>query len=522
MNAVKKIVFVVIFAVFYMMGLSNTSHGALLLFKGKGFFLMNMKLDISNQLVNTGGTGQPLLTSTSFLKLDLYPTYEDKQFKSEMKIKINPYATGNDYLIAEGFNFIYNTDSANIALFVNRYGFRFQDPMFTGIDQALWENSRYSYDKPVYFSFNNSVKTPAFYEGEKVDDRFLKMGYGLTGLYLGGKGDLSYEIAAYLNKWQTSSHIQGDIAYDLGLIKAGVLLKIDNHPNNDQVKGTAYNVTNMFNGLAQRYNNAFVTYSAGLFGNINLEVVNIFIEGIYRTGSGLPGYATNVAKNGLIDIYAGIGTEIIEGSQMEVAALYRMYTPGSDYRMDIMVKDYNALDFGAVQLFLLANVNFFSGKSSTSDISGLGASLSARIPLFDIIDVRLAGSYESYQIGTNTTADLVVKATVDYYFDETSWVYAGIVMYNIMSSAGLKAYEPSYFLPVVGFISSPFETLTLSLTFGYNVETFEYDNSGGNLENMVSKTLSYVTVGSETQVYAADWLKLVANPSINFNATIKF
>ncbi|NPV00785.1 MAG: hypothetical protein HPY53_05320 [Brevinematales bacterium] len=522
MNAVKKIMTVVLFTVFYMIGFSNTSHSAMLLFKGKGFFLMNMKMDMSNILVNPFGTGQPLLTSSSFLKIDLYPTYEDKNFKSELKIKINPYATGTDYLLADGFNFIYDTDSANIAIFVNRYGFRFHDPMFTGIEQYNWENSKYSYDRPVYFSYNNSVQTPAFYEGEKVDDRFLKLGYGLTGIYLGSKGDLSYEIAAYLNKWQTSSHIQADVAYDMGLLKAGVIFKLDNHPNSDVAKGAAYNLTNVFDGLVQRYNNAFVTYSAGLFGNVNLEVLNIFFEGVYRTGTGMPGVATNTSKNGLIDIYAGVGSDIIPGSSIEVATLYRMYTPGTDYRMDIMVKDYNALDFGDVQLFLLANVVIFSGKFSSTDLSGMGASLSARIPMFDLITLRVAATYESYTISTNNTADLVLKATVDYYFDETSWVYAGIVMYNLMKFNGLTAYEPSYFLPVVGFVSSPFESLRLSLTFGYNVEVFEYDNSGANMENIVSKSIATVPVGAETQVYSTDWLKMVANPSVNFTANIIF
>ncbi|OHD61115.1 MAG: hypothetical protein A2014_06565 [Spirochaetes bacterium GWF1_49_6] len=523
MSALKNIFKVFGLVTIITIGISASSHAAILLFKGKGFFLMNMALDISNVLINPTGTGQPYLNNLSYLKFNMFPTLEDKNFKTTMKFKVNPTAASADYLVVEGFNFIYDTDTANITLFVNRFGFRFKDPMFSGLENYSWEYSKYGYDKPVYFSYNNSIHTSAFYDG-KTRDEFMRLGYGLSGLYLAGKGTVGYEIAGYINKWQSSSHIQADLNFNLDTLKFGVIAKVDNHPNTDIAKGSAYNLTNIHNGLTQKYNNAFVVYSAGLFGNINLmDMMNIFIEGLYRTGSGQPGTSTAQNNFGMLDVYGGLGTDMFPGTDLEVAVQYRNEMTSNFSRMDITVKDFNDLDFGEIQLTLLGSVNIMSGKNYGTDMSGLAVNLSTRIPIMDMIGIRIAGSFESFSLSTNTGTDLTLKATVEYYFDETTLVYAGITMYNLMSDlSGKTIYEGSYFLPVVGFISSPFETLRLALTFGYDVQIFEYDFDGANQETMVSKKTVNTIVGSDIQVYATDWMSYVANPSIAFTAMITF
>ena len=395
--------------------------------------------------------------------------------------------------------------------------------MFSGFENYGWEYSKYSYDKPVYFAYNNTIHTPAFYDGN-TDCRFMRLGYGLTGLYLSGKGDLGYEVAAYLNKWQTSSHIQGNVNYNLGMLKLGVLAKVDNHPNNDIAKGSAHNATNFQSALSQKYNTAFVVYSLGLFGNVDLSIMNLFFEGVYRSGKGLPGNALSTAKTGLIDIYAGIGTGMFEGNEVELSAFYRMDTITNSTRMNIDLKAYSALEFGDMQLFQLAWIDFLFANQTGTAISGNSINLSLRFIMFDTFGIRLAGSYENYAVSSNVSSDLSVKAAFDFYIDEMLTVYAGVTAYGLLATTtGNPIYSGGfYFLPVVGLISSPFESLRLSLTFGYDVESFRYDFDGANHENMVTKKLQSQVIDSVNQTFAVDWLTYVANPSIAFTASIVF
>lgn len=514
-----------VFSTLMMILVSAVGFTATFQFKGDAFYSLPLVYDKGNSIVNAGGKDQFFFNDSEFI-FNLYPTYTDKGLYASMKIQSNPFTTGTDYVLAKGFNLIYEQENQKLAMFVNRYAFRGSDPMSTGLAHLYGEYVNADYDTPVLFVFKKKVQNPAFYDlQEKLSpNEFQLAGQNLVGVYFGSTADLGYEFGGFYNKNLSSSHLFADMSYNiLSLIKVGLLAQADiNHAAGFADENYVKNMGTIFNGLTQNYVDNYTTIGLGLFAETTFsEDLVGFAQFNYKQGNGIPGNQNVANIRNTFELFAGIGTSMLVGTDLEITGLYRQI--GTNSRIELAINDYNALDFDIFQIFLLGSVRFFmdSIDSATAD-QGLLATLSTRIPILDMFNFRLAASLKSVNSITNYSG-LQFKTTVDYQLSETTLVYAGVAMYNVLSAnLWTGIYRSSYLLPLAGIVHKPVDLISVVVSFGYDPYTFAYDYDGKSLENQLDDNNRTASFESGDEMYLADWLLTQVNPFINFSLMLKF
>lgn len=504
------------------------------------FFWTTGKFDISNEMVNVAGTGQYYLQSTgTFMKVNLFPTVTDKGLLASVKLIINPYSTGNDYLKADGFNLAYTSESLGINIFVNRFGYRPNDPMMLGME--YWEGDYVSalYDMPVVFSYNNSVINPQFYTLTTNDNRYYRLGKDLVGAFIEYKGDLSLSIGGFINPNYSNSVLLANAGYTLELddsinLVFGLIGKLDSHSANDtnQTYGHNTNYLMVINGLSQRYTDYFSSVAYGGYARFNIvDLLGVFAEVVSYSKNGKPGYSTNESTSSQLDIFGGAAFSIMENNSVEATILYRTVSNAS--RMDITVKDITSIELDeGFGINLSAVYNYFSDSillNSADKVNGMFGVLSMAMP-FNILDLpfnlRIAGAFNDVAVGTNTNSYIMSKAVIDVEIFDNFTLYGGIGILSVLNNnQSTNAYfnnQSSFLLPLVGITFKPSEFLSVKLVMNYPANVYGYDNDSASLESQYNMGQSTKLINSIRYRTFTEWFTASVNPTINLGIDLKF
>ncbi len=533
-------------AIGFIFGLSVSSFPAMLLFTGNAYFNQMAQMDLSNVVVAPNGSDQ-LFLKTSALIIDLYPTYKDKGLLATMKLKIDPYKASSDsYLRADGFSMIYDSEKFDYALFANRFGFRFKDPMMTGLDQYESDYVYQLYDIPQVFSYNGKVRTPAFYaldkDTQKFNDMaFLRAGKGLSGIYLSMDDVIGYEIAAFANQAQGSYQAIGDLSFKMDGLKAGALVRYQAFNGNSSGAAITRSTSLIYNGLMAQYNDFSTALSLGTFVKFNMEgLFGVFGEARVQLPKGTAGSVTGTNNGTMIEVYAGAGTPLALGD-VEVSALYRMVTNSS--RMEVSLKDYNAVDIDVAQIFLLGSFTYMNDTLLIGYTnSAILATLSMRASMLDdFLSFHVAADFSQQDLAGTEYSEVLFKTALaqNDIFVKGLHIYEGLTGLVLLNSAQRpteKYYDFTssgtngttstnqalYLLPVAGVSYVPLDNFTLSLTYGYDIFAFGYDYDGVSHESEMSSGVTPKSVSGTAYKYVESWYKTFVNPTINVNASLKF